>query len=112
MQQWGCVGTYMDRTSPDSRVVQPMKALITGEARQTQQVCYRHSGSRGKAGLGSVRPGKEPGVRLKLLDREKYPSQSRLADEAGEAVAEGAVVVEEVRVPFVPQGKERVWTCL
>lgn len=83
-----------------------------GGKRQTQQVCYRHSGSRGKAGLGSVRPGKEPGVRLKLLDREKYPSQSRLADEAGEAVAEGAVVVEEVRAPFAPQGKERVRTCL
>ena len=74
--------------------------------------CYQHSRGRGKAGLSSVRPGKEPGVRLKLLDREKYLSQSRLADKAGEVVAEGAVVVEEVRAPFVPQGKERVQTCL
>jgi hypothetical protein len=57
-------------------------------------------------------PGKEPGVKLKSLDGGEVPKSSRLADEAGEAVAEGAVAGEEGRAPFASQGKERAGSCL
>ena len=65
-------------------------------------------------GLGLVRPGKEPGVKLNLLDGREVLMSSRLADEAGEAVAEGAVAREEVTAPFAFQGKEMpvVGSCL
>ena len=51
-------------------------------------------------------------MKLKSLDGGEVPKSSRLADEAGEAVAEGAVAGEEGRAPFGPQGKERAGSCL
>ena len=51
-------------------------------------------------------------MKLKSLDGGEVPKSSRLADEVGEAVAEGAVAGEEGRSPFASQGKERAGSCL